>query len=164
MTVYLIRHGQSCANAGDKTIIDPPLTLLGREQAAAINLTVDLVICSPMRRALETYHYSNIISPLYIIINELRERICDIGDTMLLEEYTPENDRDFHLRIQTLADYLLKYNNQYGNIAVVCHGCIISSLTGVKPNNGEIIIADKDVLLKIVAGSIINAPCCSVSW
>jgi len=164
MPIYLIRHGQSWANAGDKTIIDPPLTILGRQQAADISLTVDLVICSPMRRALETYHYSNIISPLYIIIREFREKICEIGDSMLLEKYIPEKREAFYLRIKTMANYLLEYNIKHENIAVVCHGCVISSLTGIKPNNGDIIMADNNILSQIAAGGIIDAPCCNVTW
>lgn len=70
MFLYLVRHGQSGSQAGAK-ISDPHLSTLGREQArrAAAFLTggvqvspkvrgpqPDIVICSPLRRALETAH------------------------------------------------------------------------------------------------------------
>ncbi len=60
LTTWLIRHGQSTANAGLPTTdaAEAPLTDLGREQARAAAARVDrrpdLVIVSPFRRAIET--------------------------------------------------------------------------------------------------------------
>jgi broad specificity phosphatase PhoE len=63
-TVYLIRHGQSKGQVAsehdrrfDESLTDCGLTDLGKEQAANIaNLLseIDLVICSPLTRALQT--------------------------------------------------------------------------------------------------------------
>lgn len=92
--VFLIRHGQSTFNeAFEATGIDPlhfdaPLTALGHRQVAAARahaqgLEPDLVVVSPLTRAVETglglFHPEKapiIVSPLH------RERLgnsCDVG-------------------------------------------------------------------------------------
>lgn len=57
--IYLVRHGETTANAGGlvQGQRDPDLTALGREQAAALVDAVpqvERVICSPLRRARTT--------------------------------------------------------------------------------------------------------------
>jgi broad specificity phosphatase PhoE len=57
--LILVRHGETRANAEGLILgrADPPLTNLGRDQAAAIARAIptpDLVISSPLRRARET--------------------------------------------------------------------------------------------------------------
>lgn len=59
MRIYLLRHGQSLANAGQSDEIDCGLSDLGRQQAAAAGqalaaLGVGLILSSPYRRCLET--------------------------------------------------------------------------------------------------------------
>ena len=63
LNVWFIRHAQSQANAGERTV-DPALielTALGREQAAHIpalfDRAPDLVVSSPYLRALQTANY-----------------------------------------------------------------------------------------------------------
>ena len=56
-TVLLIRHAQALHNAGDAVAVDPWLTAAGRKAAAALRPhagRVDLVVASPLARALET--------------------------------------------------------------------------------------------------------------
>ncbi|GAX27642.1 hypothetical protein FisN_13Hh267 [Fistulifera solaris] len=61
-TVYLIRHGQSKGQVAseddrrfDESLTDCGLTDLGKEQAANILLSeIDLIVCSPLTRALQT--------------------------------------------------------------------------------------------------------------
>ena len=60
LTVRLIRHGESAANAGAATS-DPaaiPLTQLGHEQARAVSSSFgaapDLIVCSPFQRVRQT--------------------------------------------------------------------------------------------------------------
>ena len=62
-TIHLVRHAQAVHNVeGDGSIPDAPLTQLGREQAAGLNRdtvqniqqTAELLIASPLTRALQT--------------------------------------------------------------------------------------------------------------
>jgi broad specificity phosphatase PhoE len=57
--IYLVRHGQTQTNAEGRLLgrADPPLTDLGRRQAATLAAAVPTpvrVVCSPLRRARET--------------------------------------------------------------------------------------------------------------
>lgn len=59
MTLFLVRHGRTAANAGGLLLgrADPPLDDLGREQAAALASLVEapaLVVSSPLQRCRET--------------------------------------------------------------------------------------------------------------
>jgi len=59
MRIYLLRHGQSQANAGISDTIDCSLTDLGKRQAEAVAealspVGVDVILSSPYRRCLET--------------------------------------------------------------------------------------------------------------
>lgn len=61
-TLYIIRHGQTDANAGrviQGQLVDGPLNETGREQAVAVanrlsSETIDTIYCSTLRRARET--------------------------------------------------------------------------------------------------------------
>ena len=59
MTLFLVRHGRTAANAGGLLLgrADPPLDDLGRSQAAALASLVDAparVVSSPLQRCRET--------------------------------------------------------------------------------------------------------------
>ncbi len=59
MRLYLVRHGQSGGNVGADIGPDPPLTELGRKQAALAGERlsgegIEALHCSPLRRALQT--------------------------------------------------------------------------------------------------------------
>lgn len=59
MTLFLVRHGRTAANAGGLLLgrADPPLDELGREQAAALASLVEaptMVVSSPLQRCRET--------------------------------------------------------------------------------------------------------------
>lgn len=164
MTIWLIRHGESVANAGDKNIIDPPLTALGREQASNLKLRGDLIICSPMRRTLETYHYSSIIGDEFIIVPDFRERICGLGDMMLLQKYEIETIEDYNNRICYIANYLIKMSKLYDTIIVICHGCIIKSLTDIRTSNTQIVEADINRLYQIADKRLTPINNCCVKY
>lgn len=87
--LYLLRHGQSEANA--QQIVagshDSPLSELGRSQARLAGqnakrfFQIDLIVSSPMKRALETAQIIasslGISTESIVILNDLRER--DLG-------------------------------------------------------------------------------------
>ncbi len=92
--IYLIRHGQSTfnvhfeSNGIDPLHFDAPLSSLGVRQVAkarlaAVNLQADLVVTSPLARALETAVGLFEGEPVPIVVSSLhRERLensCDVG-------------------------------------------------------------------------------------
>jgi broad specificity phosphatase PhoE len=95
MTIYLIRHGQSEFNAAfaadgkDPMIRDAPLTALGLAQARqvrekAAELNIQLVIASPLTRALQTaIAIFEGIAPIRVMTghHERIEHWCDVGRT-----------------------------------------------------------------------------------
>jgi broad specificity phosphatase PhoE len=155
MTVYLIRHCQAMSNIGYTNIVDPPLTNLGRDQATTLKLSVDLLICSPLRRALETAHHSQIEFKKHHITKLGRELIYEPSDCLLLEKYYRESDHIFHNRIQNLALYMVSKLSANSTIALISHGCTIESLTGIRLDNGAVIEADLDLLKSIAKGHVI---------
>lgn len=151
-TIFLVRHGQSWANIGDKTIVDAPLTEIGREQCAEVSLDVDYLICSPMRRTVETLHYSNINYPNIDFDPLFREKKCEISDHTLLEKYSPETEEEFYRRSRKMAQKLLRLLEKYDKIGVVCHGNVIYGLTGIMPDNADVIIPDINIIKLIRNG------------
>lgn len=164
--IYLIRHGQSQGNIGDSSRYDVALTDKGIQQASELHLNVDLAICSPLRRAQETLHYSNITYNTLEIYDPCRERICQKGDCLIFEHFErPETDDEFNERIRQISIDLLNYIQHYTSIAMICHGCVIRSLTGHKLKNTQIVMADIELLDFIANGGKLHAPCCNEgSW
>lgn len=93
MPIYLIRHGQSefnvvhCGDAPDPMIFDAPLTAKGVAQAkharaSALDLGIQLVISSPLTRALQTARYIfDGTAPIKVMAGA-REKLthsCDVG-------------------------------------------------------------------------------------
>lgn len=150
--IYLVRHAQSLANAGDNTTYDVPLTLPGRLQASNIVLNVDHVICSPMRRTIETLRYSSTNYSSWSINNLCRERICSIADTLLIERFEIESDEVYHKRLMNLAQYILSESEKYTSIAIFCHGCVIKSIIGKGVPNATITPIDEKILTNVING------------
>ena len=161
--IYFVRHGQSTGNIDhSSSILDAPLTELGKSQASFVELDVDLVVCSPMRRALETLHYSMIKGKKFLINYDCREKVCGPSDRIILEPEYVERDEEFSLRMINFANFLL--NAEFNKIAVVCHGCVIASLTGTYLNNADVIIANLDTIKMVANGRILPILCCGSSW
>ena len=102
--VYLIRHAQSEANAsmdlGNQTFsYDPHITNLGKQQAAKTrkilaNIDFDLIVCSPLTRALQTLEcvFPRLIQNT-VILSLVREYLNDYSDVgrqpdVLKKEFT----------------------------------------------------------------------------
>ena len=162
-TIYFVRHGQSTGNIDhSSSILDAPLTEHGKLQASFVELDVDLIVCSPMRRALETLHYSMIKGRQFLINYDCREKVCGPPDRMILEPEYVETDENFSLRIINFANFLL--NAEFNKIAVVCHGCVIASLTGSYLDNANVIVANLDTIKMVANGGILPISCCGSSW
>lgn len=174
--ILFVRHAQSWSNAGHKHIFDSPLTNLGRTQAQNLKFDTNYIICSPMRRTKETLQHSNITingeniftNLDHIEINEYcREKKCGKSSWLLLEKPTNspdrESDSDFLQRIRHFGQHLLDCLQFYNTITIITHGCVITSLTGIIPNNAEIIVCDIEIIKKVVNGDIVfEHNCCHV--
>lgn len=145
--LYFCRHGESVANAEQRYAgqLDTPLTDRGREQAKTAGekakverLHIDLIVASPLIRALETAHIiaTEIGYPLDRIITNplLMERNLGSLQGLSWREYG-EDDSPF-TNIETLAallaraeqalDYLRSFPED--NILVVSHGSLSRAL------------------------------------
>lgn len=162
--LYFIRHGESLSNIGHKHIYDSPLTDKGREQAANLTGHVDHIICSPLRRAKETLICSNISYSSIEINNMCREKKCGIPSSLLFEELDEQSTQDYIIRLQNLCKHIISCTKLYNTIAIICHKCVIASLTGITPDNCSIIPGNFDVINSIAnGGDIYFTKCCAGS-
>ena len=58
--------------------------------------------------------------------------------------FQPPHDKNAKKQIKVLRDYIQKWNGSGGNLVLVTHYVIITSITDVVPRSGEIVIIDKD--------------------
>lgn len=160
--LYFIRHGESLSNVGHKHIYDSPLTDKGREQASYLTGEVDHIICSPLRRAKETLICSNLKYSTIEINNLCREKKCGIPSSLFFEEIEDQNNESYIMRLQKLCQHITDCLKKYTTIAIVCHKCVITSLTGVVPDNCTIVQGDIDVITDIAnGGPIYYSKCCA---
>ena len=171
--MYLLRHGQSYFNLHftetrvDPGIVDPELTPLGAEQAAAAaaeltGASLTRIIVSPYTRALQTaqpilgFHRVPVD-----IMHEVRERtafVCDIGRPPdLLAARFPQHEfahlpqRWWHEGIDTSEETiaradafraLMAAREDSATTLLVSHWAFILALTGKSIANGEILQYD----------------------
>eukprot|EP01121_Diplochlamys_sp_Union-15-3_P013793 TRINITY_DN4330_c0_g1_i1.p1 TRINITY_DN4330_c0_g1~~TRINITY_DN4330_c0_g1_i1.p1 ORF type:complete len:209 (+),score=26.74 TRINITY_DN4330_c0_g1_i1:50-676(+) len=97
-TLYLIRHGESLHNEYvqkygellDPFLFDAPLSSEGKRQVEEhkdrfANLDVDIIICSPLRRALQTcfgLFTKNIPVIVHPLCREMVDTACDLGSSV----------------------------------------------------------------------------------
>jgi len=137
--IYFIRHGESMFNRFGVNIHDVGLTELGKSQAAKIDLSVDLVICSELKRTLQTLRFSNIKYKKLLIIPEIREyRDGLLPNHLQHEQCYTETEESFSKRVQKFNDFLMKIKGEYGSIAVITHHGVLSKLLGVASRNCQI--------------------------
>lgn len=176
-TYLIIRHGQSTFNehweakGEDPGHIDAPLTRLGHAQAASVRAAladepVDIVICSPLTRAIQTTLgiFGDRQVPVHVTCHH-RERLessCDVGrspatlkdqfpglafdhlsdpwwhhEPDLSGPYTVEPYPVFEQRVRHFADWLAGREEQ--RIAIVGHGTFFHALTGHWLRNCEVL-------------------------
>lgn len=162
--IFLVRHGQSLSNENPTLdFVDPCLTELGKKQASKVKLEdLDLIICSSMRRALETLHYSQLRSDELLITDDCREKVCGNSDKKLLEFRDSETNEEFAIRMSKFASQLL--NLPHKKICVICHGCVIAALTGSYLKNCGIIKCNILLIGAVANGGFIKIKCCNSNW
>ena len=178
-TILCIRHGQSIFNAfaaegdGDPLYFDAPLSQLGEEQVRAArdalrSVSIDVVITSPLTRALQTTAgiFSDHPSAPPIIVDSLhRERVensCDVGRSpselarqfpQFVLDHLPEvwwhhhdNPDERGICVEPVAAVARRAEEfrsllaarPEGVIAVVGHGTFFYNLTGKMLANCEV--------------------------
>lgn len=143
--IYVVRHGQSQANA-HKVVAgsqESPLTELGKEQARLagehlLGLGIDHIVCSPMGRAQETAKIiAKVIGfpPSKIVINDnLRERTLGELESASYA-HNPRHNGNYpdaetfagvepiaylHGRVQSALRDVIK-DTRHKNVLIVCH-------------------------------------------
>lgn len=130
--VWFIRHAESQGNTGEDGGPDPALSKRGREQASHLKGPVDLLIVSPMKRALDTYILSKLSSTSIIVSELFRERLGGgQGEWRLGEDHVKKLERDdkkFVKRVDAAIEFLRAQPEQ--RIAVISHHTFLAALTG----------------------------------
>ena len=129
-SITIIRHAQSKFNAGqyktDEEIANCRLSEFGKSQAKNLTQSFDIVILSPLKRAIETYANSNIKCGKMIIndlFREYKELEAKPLNFLELEKLTPETLDDLNKRINDAIQYLKTL--PYNNIGIISHGIFI---------------------------------------
>lgn len=127
-----MRHAESLFNINLSNDRDVGLSDYGINQASNITGYYDIVICSPLKRCIETLKYSNIKYDKLIIEPIVREVIKDNCDLMINENEPYENENNVIKRIELFKQKLQLYKEQL--ILVLCHSDFIWYLTSYDIN------------------------------
>lgn len=129
--VTLIRHAQSEYNATGIRDPDCNITDFGKQQASHLTGSYDLVICSVLRRSIQTLFASQIKYSNFMV-SELPREILDGNIINLLnsEENKIETPDNIAERVQKFNELLLELQKTYRKIAVVSHYGFLYTLCG----------------------------------
>ena len=151
MQIYLVRHGETAANAARVVQTpDTPLSERGIEQAALLGKRlagegVGTILCSTLLRTTMTAERVSADSGVPVTLRaDLQERnygdvrgmpYSEIGVSILDPDFEPpggETWREFHRRVDGVWGYLKKVAGELppdtGNLVVVTHGLVLHSL------------------------------------
>ena len=142
--VYLIRHAQSTRNAYGSIERNVPLTEFGKEQAKKLGGWVHTVICSPLRRAVETLAHSN-LKYCSIIYSDLCRELMDGEEPNYLEreDLISETNKDIENRINKLKLLVTELHDQgIKHIAILSHSFFIYRLANISMHNCQLVEYD----------------------
>jgi broad specificity phosphatase PhoE len=137
--VYFIRHGESTFNAYKSEEIDCGLTELGKKQCQNLgerlrDIRFELVIVSPLARALQTFEISKITYDRKEVNPLCREYKVENCDFLAGEEIVFEKEDDVKRRCLEFRSYIETL--ELNKIAVVCHADFIYYFTCRNNNEG----------------------------
>lgn len=127
--ITIMRHAQSKFNVGECRSHDElrncKLTEFGKLQAQSLNGSFDIVIVSPLKRALETYVNSNIKSREIITSGLFREQQKENIplNCLELEETVLETDDDVRKRARDAIEFIKTLKCE--NIGIISHAHFI---------------------------------------
>ena len=146
MNIYVVRHGQTEANAKNffNGINTLDLTAIGVKQAEELapkmeNISIDYIFCSPLKRAMHTANILNVKNKKISIDDRLIERECGkytLKPTSLIKDIDALYDKEknkyqdfepFSEIIKRVASFIQEIKEKYKDkdILVVTHGDII---------------------------------------
>ena len=166
--IVLIRHAESefnvwKAKVDEKTKHLQPITLInssitktGQEQAKKLNVEVDLLLVSSLKRCKQTFEHSNIKAKNVIYDKLFREHqieICDYFTEEIIEIFSDNYKSKYvknglldinlskwkHETVDDLLDRIVKINKRlsqyqktYQKIGILCHGDLIYWMKSTK--------------------------------
>jgi len=140
--IFFIRHAESTFNAYGDRSKNVPITDKGRNiQSPLLKGSPDLIICSTLLRAKQTLENSK-LNCNNIIYSDLCREIrngnnCDYFENE--DTQIQESKLDVTLRINQLKNLIINNYNNYKNIYVISHSCLIHRITGVYLANCQMI-------------------------
>ena len=129
-TITLIRHAESTFNIGQSGTNDcnPRLTINGIQNSEALHGSYDLVILSPLKRALETYLNSNIAAKEVMISPLFRERLGCKANCLEGEQLTDlETLEQLTSRVLSAGNFVNSLNCK--TIAIISHHDFLSAFS-----------------------------------
>lgn len=137
-TVTFIRHAEAKHNVWTQDmplseLLNARLTDNGRKQSEFLNNSFDIVVLSPLRRAIETYSCSG-IKCRQIIISDLFREFRDVQDEdktagsqyLENEKWHLETATEVSRRATNAIEFLRKLDGD--NIGVITHACFVNHL------------------------------------
>jgi broad specificity phosphatase PhoE len=142
MNIYFLRHAESTFNVNPlDDFIDCLLTPNGIQQSIDLNNShYSLIICSPLRRCIDTLKYSKITFDQFEINDLFREIRTGCKSDLLNENEMIfiENEEQIKQRIDQINSYLLdKKQLNISNILIITHADLVWNLTAHQIN-GEL--------------------------
>jgi len=142
--VSFLRHAESRYNATRDPERDSRLSARGEEQARALagEGEYDYAICSPLRRARDTLALSRIRVACVEVSTLARERYSAKSEASWLVDEAGldgESEADFDARMDTLRALLFERAAHHPRLLCVTHEGVVFALTGVAPDNAELV-------------------------
>ena len=164
MRILVVRHGQTDWNLEKRIqgVTDIPLNNEGISQAKIAkefvrNIELDLIICSTLKRAIQTANIINedkivpikydksLIERNYGVLESLKTDEINFDEFFEYYKNKPcekgENIKDFFYRIFKFLDKLYEEYKEYNNILLVTHGDVSRAINcyfnGI-PNDGNV--------------------------
>ena len=146
MKTFFVRHAESTAqDSGDRSR-NPPLSRNGVEQAKALRIKADTVICSPLLRTTDTLRRSTHSAETIVISQFCREirqgNPCDYFDHEDIEIH--ETRFQTLERVEQLKGVVASIRSEKPDevICIVSHHCFVGMVTGVWLDNCQMVEID----------------------
>ena len=146
MKTFFVRHAESTAQASADRSKNPPLSLNGIEQAKALCIEADTVICSPLLRTTDTLRHSTHSAETIVISETCREirqgNPCDYFDHEDIEMH--ETRFQVMGRIQALKEIVQVIRSEKPDeiICIVSHHLFVGLGAGVWLDNCQMVEID----------------------